>query len=324
MHMLDLLYVVIGLTLLVVGGEFLVRSSIALSFKFHLSKMIIGLTVVSFATSSPELFVSVQAALDGYPFITLGNIVGSNIANIGLVLGISAIISPLIFDRDFYKFNWPVMMVLSIAMYFLLFNDQEIGRLEGGGLIAALIIYLWVIISRARKNRKERKIKAVINDALSTTSNFKITIWLLIGGVSLWGGSELLIRGAVGIAEYFEVSNRIIAITIIAIGTSIPELAVSVIAAFKNEKALLIGNIIGSNIFNIASVIGITAIIHPISVLNTGMPLILSDILWMIGFAASLLILAFLPRKLILTRNKGIFLFIAYSIFIALIFLNNK
>ena len=115
---MSLLWVILGFISLVVGGEFLVRSSVALSFKFNISKMVIGMTVVSFATSAPELFVSVQAAIDGYPFISLGNVIGSNIANIGLVLGITAIISPLFLDRDFYKFNWPVMMLFSIALYF--------------------------------------------------------------------------------------------------------------------------------------------------------------------------------------------------------------
>jgi len=316
------LYILLGLALLVIGGEFLVRSSVALSFKFHLSKMVIGLTVVSFATSAPELFVSVQAALDGYPFISLGNVIGSNIANIGLVLGISAIISPLLLDRDFYKFNWPVMMLLSVAMYFLLKNDNEIGRFEGIGLLTSLGVYLWVLISRANKERKEKKANAEVDEALAVSSNFKIIIWLLLGGGALWGGSELLITGAVDIAEYFNISNRIIAVTMIAIGTSVPELAASVVAALKEEKALLIGNIIGSNIFNIASVIGITAIIHPISVLNTGMPLILIDIFWMIGFALLLLLLAFLPKRFVLTRYKGFIFFIAYIIFIGLLFLN--
>ncbi len=132
---MDIVYILSGLALLVVGGEFLVRSSVAISLKFHLSKMVIGLTVVSFATSAPELFVSIKAALDGYPYIALGNVIGSNIANIGLVLGITAIISPLFLDRDFYKFNWPVMMLLSIGLYFLLLFGDDISRVEGIGLM---------------------------------------------------------------------------------------------------------------------------------------------------------------------------------------------
>ncbi len=319
---MDIVYILSGLALLVIGGEFLVRSSVAISSKFHLSRMIIGLTVVSFATSAPELFVSVQAALDGYPYIALGNVVGSNIANIGLVLGITAVISPLFLDREFYKFNWPVMMALSIGMYFLLMFGNGINRLEGIGLLVVLFIYLWVLISKARKNRKIVKSKDTVDIEEVIASNFKIVLWLLIGGAALWGGSELLVSGAVNIARVLGVSNRMIAVTMIAIGTSVPELAASVVAAFKHEKALLIGNIIGSNIFNIGSVIGITAIIHPITVLDSGISLMLTDIIWMIGFSAIIFPLALLPKKFVLTKYKGLILFVAYTIFIGLIFIN--
>ncbi len=319
--MLDFLYIILGLASLVVGGEFLVRTSVAISQKFHLSKMIIGLTVVSFATSAPELFVSVQAAIDGYPFIAIGNVVGSNIANIGLVLGITAIISPLFLDRDFYKFNWPVMMMLSIGMYFLLNFRNDINRYEGLGFFLVLILYLWLLVSKAKKERKIKKSKAFYVEDVQV-SNFKIVIWLLIGGSALWGGSELLVHGAVNIATAIGVSNRVIAVTMIAIGTSIPELAASVVAALKHEKSLLIGNIIGSNIFNIASVIGITALIHPISVLGSSTSLIMTDVIWMIGFSFIIYPLAMLPQKFILTRYKGAILFIAYCIFVGLIFIN--
>lgn len=319
---MNIVFILLGLTLLVVGGEFLVRSSVALSLKFHLSRMVIGLTVVSFATSAPELFVSVQAAIDGYPFIALGNVVGSNIANIGLVLGITAIISPLFLDRDFYKFNWPVMMLFSVALYFLLKFGSDIGRTEGIGLVLALIVYLWFLIKKAQKNRKIKKAKDPIEMDSDITSNFKILIWLLIGGVALWGGSELLVKGAVSIARYFEVSNRVIAVTMIAIGTSVPELAASVVAALRHEKALLIGNIIGSNIFNIASVLGITAIIHPIAVMESSMKVVLTDVIWMICFSAAIYILAHLPKRFMLTRYKGVILFVGYAIFMGLIFVN--
>ncbi|PHS64877.1 MAG: hypothetical protein COB12_07320 [Flavobacterium sp.] len=319
---MDIVYILLGLVLLVIGGEFLVRSSVAISLKFHLSKMIIGLTVVSFATSAPELFVSIKAALDGYPYIALGNVIGSNIANIGLVLGITAIITPLFLDRDFYKFSWPVMMLLSVGLYFLLLFGDDISRIEGIGLMLVLVVYLWVLIRKAQEKRKIIKSNNSTDISEIITSNFKIVIWLLIGGGALWGGSELLVKGAVNIAENLGISNRVIAVTMIAIGTSVPELAASVVAALKGEKALLIGNIIGSNIFNIASVIGITAFIHPISVLDSGISLVLNDVLWMIGFATAILILAFLPKKFVLTRYKGIILFVAYTIFMGLVFLN--
>jgi cation:H+ antiporter len=278
--------------------------------------MVIGLTVVSFATSAPELLVSLQAALNGFSDISLGNVIGSNIANIGLVLGITAIISPLAIDKDFYKLNWPVMMVLSIALYFILKSGLQISRSEGVALLLVLFVYLFILIKRAKKQRGTEPVDDSIDEGLSRASNFKIIIWLLIGGVALYGGSELLVSGAVSLAEGFGVSERVIAVTMIAVGTSIPELAASVIAALKKEKAISLGNLIGSNIFNISSVLGLTAIIQPIAVKSS--EVLSSDIFWMVGFAAVLVPLAFLPKKFELGRKRGIFLFISYVIFIGL------
>lgn len=301
---MDYLFVFLGLVLLVVGGEFLVRSSVALSFKLHLSKMVIGLTVVSFATSAPELLVSLQAALNGFSDIALGNVLGSNIANIALILGITTIISPLAIDKDFFKLNWPVMALLSIGLYFILKSGMEISRSEGVALVLILVVYLWILIKRAKKQRHTQPVDDSIDEGLSKASNFKIFFWLLIGGVSLYAGSEFLVNGAVALAEGFGISERIIAVTMIAVGTSIPELAASVIAALKKEKAISLGNLVGSNIFNISSVLGITAIIQPIAVKS---PEVLSiDIFWMIGFALVLVPLAFFPKDLNWVE-KGVF-----------------
>ncbi|WP_025741762.1 calcium/sodium antiporter [Aquimarina pacifica] len=309
-------YVIVGLVLLVVGGEFLVRSSVALSFRLKLSRMVIGLTVVSFATSAPELLVSIQAALDGLSDISLGNVIGSNIANIGLVLGITAIIGPLAIDKDFYKFNWPVMVLLSFALYILLM-DGVLTQLEGMLLFVSLIVYLILLIRRARKF-SDTMVEEV-DDALQKTSNFKIVIWLLIGGAALYFGSEFLVSGAETIALKMGISEGVIAVTLIAVGTSVPELAASVIAALKQEKAISLGNLIGSNIFNIASVLGITALIEPIMVKDE--TLMNVNIYWMLGFAIILLPLAFIPKKMILGRPKGLLIFASYCIFIALVFL---
>jgi len=318
---MSILIILLGLMLLVVGGVYLVRSSVALSFRLHISKMVIGLTVVSFATSAPELLVSVQAALDGFPDIAIGNVIGSNIANIGLVLGITAIISTLYIDKDFYKFNWPVMLLFSISLYFIMQSGNKIDRGEGIGLLLALFVYLWVLIARAKRSRNQITIDADFDTVLSNTSNFKIAFWLIIGGVALWGGSELLIKGAVELAETMNVSQRVIAISIVAIGTSVPEFATSIIAALNKEKAISLGNLIGSNIFNIASVLGITAIIKPISLISE--QTLTNDIIWMLGFAIVLIPLAFLPKKFRLSRYKGVILFVAYSTFIGLAFIKS-
>ena len=316
---MSVLFIFLGLVFLVVGGNFLVRSSVALSFRFHISKMVIGLTVVSFATSAPELLVSIQAALDGFSDISLGNVIGSNIANIGLVLGVTAIIAPLTIDQDFYKFNWPVMMLLSIALYFILSSGRVISRVEGFALLSTLFIYLYLLIRRARKTR-ETAVHVVLDEALVTVSSFKIIVWFLIGGVALFFGSQLLVTGAVELATIMGISERVIAVTMIAVGTSIPELAASVIAALKKEKAISLGNLIGSNIFNIASVLGITAIIQPILVKSEAV--LSSDIFWMLGFSAVLIPLAFLPKKWEIGRIKGIVIVVAYALFISLTFLS--
>jgi cation:H+ antiporter len=317
---MSVLFIFLGLILLVVGGEFLVRSAVAISLRFNISKMVIGLTVVSFATSAPELLVSIQAALDGFSDISLGNVIGSNIANIGLVLGITAIITPLAIDRDFYKFNWPVMMLLSSALYFILSSGRVISRIEGGALLAILLIYLYLLVKRARSARGSQVTDAALDADLERVSNFKLITWLLIGGLALYFGSQLLVSGAVDLATAMGISERIIAVTMIAIGTSVPELAASVIAALKKEKALSLGNLIGSNIFNIASVLGITAIIQPIAVKSEAV--LTSDIFWMIGFSAVLIPLAFLPKKWEIGRIKGIVIVAAYALFIGLTLLD--
>ena len=316
---MSIVYLVLGLILLVVGGEFLVRSSVAISFKLNLSRMVIGLTVVSFATSAPELLVSLQAALDGFSDMSLGNVIGSNIANIGLVLGVTAMISPLLVDRDFYKFNWPVMMVFSIILYFFLFSGRVLTRLEGFLLLFAMIIYLVVLIRRARK-KPELNVDEV-DPTLKAVSNFKMTVWLLIGAAALYFGSDLLVTGAVDLAVSLGISERVISVTMIAIGTSVPELAASVIAAAKKEKAISLGNLIGSNIFNIGSVLGLTAIVQPIAV-KAG-EILTSDIFWMLGIAFVLIPLTFLPTKYEMTRLKGFFLFAGYAIFISLAFVGS-
>ncbi|WP_179352794.1 calcium/sodium antiporter [Winogradskyella vidalii] len=311
---MSIVLVFAGLALLVVGGDFLVRASVGLSFKLKLSKLVIGMTVVSFATSAPELLVSLQAALDGVSDIALGNVIGSNIANIGLVLGITAIISPLAVDKDFYKLNWPMMMLISFVLYYFLWNDNLLSAMEGGILFIALIVFLIVLIRSSRKSIKAST--SEVDDTLAVVSNFKIVMWLLIGAAGLYFGSDWLVQGAKQLATSIGISDYAISVTVIAIGTSVPELAASVIAALKKEKALSLGNLIGSNIFNIASVLGLTAIVKPIAV-NPETPEILStNIFWMIAFAAVLIPLILIPKRFEIGRLKGMLLFGAYIVFI--------
>lgn len=311
---MSLVWIILGLIALVVGGEFLVRSAVALSFKLNISKMVIGMTVVSFATSAPELLVSLNAALSGFPDIAINNVIGSNIANIGLVLGITAIVGSIAVDKSFYKLNWPVMMLFSIALYYFLLNDRQLTAIEGGILFVSLIVFLIILIKRAKNDAVVEE----VDEGLAIVSNFKITIWLLIGAAALYFGSEWLVNGAKDLALTLGVSDAVIAATVIAIGTSVPELAASVIAAAKQEKALSLGNLIGSNIFNIGSVLGLTAMIKTIPV--TADQILTSDIFWMLGFSAVLIPLILIPKKFQISRYKGLLLVTAYGIFLFLAF----
>nr|WP_321237009.1 calcium/sodium antiporter [uncultured Psychroserpens sp.] len=311
---MSLVWIILGLLLLVVGGEFLVRSSVALSFKLNISKMVIGMTVVSFATSAPELLVSLNAALTGSPAIAINNVIGSNIANIGLVLGITALVSSIAVDKSFYKLNWPVMMIFSIALYYFLNNDNQLVPLEGAVLFGALVLFLIVLIKSAKKDA----IPEEVDDSLAVVSNFKIALWLLIGAAALYFGSVWLVDGAKELATALGVSDAVIAATVIAIGTSVPELAASVIAAVKKEKALSLGNLIGSNIFNIGSVLGLTSIVKTIPVTDTA--ILDRDIFWMLAFAAILIPLIIIPKKFQISRYKGLLLVAAYGTFIFLAF----
>ena len=311
---MSILWVILGLILLVVGGDFLVKASIALSFKLNISKMVIGMTVVSFATSAPELLVSVQAALTGSPAIAINNVVGSNIANIGLVLGITALLGPIAVDKSFYKLNWPVMLLFSFLLYYFLANDNMLTSFEGIILFCCLVVFIVVLI----KNSKSDSENSDVNDILATVANRKILIWLLIGATALYFGSVWLVDGAKSLAEALGVSDAVIAVTVIAIGTSVPELAASIIAAAKQEKALSLGNLIGSNIFNIGSVLGLTSIIKDIPV--TDAKILSSDIFWMIGFAAILIILILIPKVMQISRYKGLLLVLGYCLFLYLSF----
>ena len=312
---MDVVLMLLGFVLLVVGGDFLVRASVALSLKLNISKMVIGLTVVSFATSLPELLVSLNAALNGSPSIAINTVVGSNIANIGLVLGITALIGTIYVDKTFYRFHWPALMLFSILFYYFLSNDNQLTAIEGAILFTGLIVFVILVLKKSSNADPDDSI-----DALTVVSNFKIGIWLLIGGVALYFGSDWLVKGAVVIAEELGVSEAVISISILAVGTSVPELAASVMAVVRNEKAISLGNLIGSNIFNIGSVLGLTAMIKPLVVEDS---LIISrDLIWMLIFAAVLLPFALLLKRHELKKTEGFAMVFMYGIFMYLVFIS--
>jgi len=308
--MQDFIFIALGLVLLVLGGNWLLKSAVALSLRLNIPKIIIGMTVVSFATSTPELIVSVSAAIEGFPDLALGNVIGSNIANLALVLGIIIILGPIDVRKSFYITDWPVMMVASLLLFVFIFFDGVLVRYEGVIMVAALFLFLIYLL----RYQKPAVVEEVEVEAVNPLPLHKAVLYLGIGAAALWGGSELLITGAVGLATFYEVSERIIGVTIVSIGTSIPELAASLIAIIKKEKAISLGNLIGSNIFNILAVLGITSMITPIQVIDQG--LLSSDILWMLGVSFLILPLVFLPKGLRLGWRDGMVLLLAYAAFL--------
>jgi cation:H+ antiporter len=309
----SILYLVAGLLILILGGEFLVKGSVGLAVKMKVSMVVIGLTVVSFATSAPELIVSVYAALSDHPDIALGNVIGSNIANISLVLGLTALIFPLGFQKRMYTVDVPLMLFASALLGIFLYNDYTLRTWEGITFVVLLSIMTYMMI---RNSRKEQKANGVVLEVSMKMS--KILLFLLIGGTCLYLGSRLLVDGATVLARNMGVSERVISVSIIAFGTSVPELAASIIAALKKEKDLSIGNLIGSNIFNIFAVLGITSIIHPISIVD---PVLLSnDIWWMFGIALAMYPLMFLFSKRQIGRVEGFLLFATYITYMSFLF----
>tara|TARA_Y100000589_G_C27096583_1_gene606218 strand:+ start:337 stop:1275 length:939 start_codon:yes stop_codon:yes gene_type:complete len=307
---MNLLLIFLGFFLLVIGGEFIVRSSVALSLKLNISKFVIGMTVVSFATSLPELIVSVNAALNNSPSIAINNVVGSNIANIGIVLGLISILSNVQVDKKFLNRDWPVMFIFSALLFLFTFNDFILTQLEGLIFFILILAYIYYFL---KKPRYKTINNTNINLQISSVTNFKICLWIILSILSLYFGAEFLVGGAVDFAKQINISEAVISVTIIAIGTSIPELAASLVAIAKNEEGLSVGNLIGSNIFNIGSVLGITAIIKPILITDE---ILYRDIVWMLIFAILIFILAITPEKNKISNYKGTTLFLAYIYFV--------
>ena len=301
--------ILIGFILLILGGNWLLKSAISISLGLKIPKIIIGMTVVSFATSAPELIVSINSAVNGYPDLALGNVIGSNIANLALVLGITLLIAEMDVQKSFFTTNWPVMMVASLLLFFFLRNDYLITDFEGLILVLFLISFL-VYLFRFQNYD-------IIDDLpedVDLLPAYKTFTLFMLGSVGLWGGSEMLITGATDLAITLGVGERLIGVTVVSVGTSIPELAASIIAVLKKEKAISLGNLVGSNIFNILAVIGITSLITPIPANDH--VIYTNDIYWMLLVSMVLPILVLLPKKMELKRKSGIILLLLYVVFL--------
>ena len=306
---MNYLLILAGFSILILGGNWLLKGAVSLSLRLHIPKIVVGMTVVSFATSAPELIVSLNAAFDGHADIALGNVIGSNIANLGFVLGIVIMVSTIQVEKSFYMIDWPVMMFSSFILYGFLAFDGQLQKWEGAVMFSLLIVFLVYLL----KFQKTGVVDEMPEDDEDFTYG-KTIGYFVLGGIGLWGGSELLIEGAVNLAQDFGVSKRIIGITIISIGTSIPELAASLIAVIRKEKAISLGNLLGSNMFNILAVLGITSMFTPIAVDDPG--LIDFDILWMLYFALILFPLVFAPGRMKLSWREGLILLGSYMVFI--------
>ena len=301
--------ILIGFILLILGGNWLLKSAVSISLGLKIPKIIIGMTVVSFATSAPELIVSINSAVNGFPDLALGNVIGSNIANLALVLGITLLIAEMDVQKSFFTTNWPVMMVASILLFLFLRNDYLISDFEGLIFVLFLIFFL-VYLFRFQNDE-------IIDDLpedVDLLPAYKTFTLFMLGSVGLWGGSEMLITGATDLAITLGVGERLIGVTVVSVGTSIPELAASIIAVLKKEKAISLGNLVGSNIFNILAVVGITSLITPIPANDH--VIYTNDIYWMLLVSMVLPILVLLPKKMELKRKSGIILLLLYVVFL--------
>lgn len=305
---MEIVKIIAGLVGLIVGGEWLLRAAVGTSNRFAIPKFIIGMTVVSFATSLPELIVSVRSALSGYPDLALGNVVGSNIANLGLVLGVVLLFTRIQVAKSFYQSDWPMMFIASILLWVFIQNGT-ITALEGLALVTLLILMLFYLL------RRKEHADFVADDLDTLLSWSKISLFIVFGSAFLALGSDLLVNGAVNVASQLGVSERVIAITVVSVGTSVPELAASLVAVAKRENAISIGNLLGSNLFNILAVLGITSLIHPLTVVDN--TLLDFDIYVMIGIAALLIPLVFSPKKMEIYWRDGLILLVVYIAFIA-------
>lgn len=308
--MLEIFQLLFGLVILLIGGEFLVRGAITFAKSLKVSPLIIGLTVVLFGTSAPELLVSLQAALNGSPDLAIGNVIGSNIANLALVLGLTVLILPMVVDKSSLFLNWLVMIVATLLFYVFSITNQKIVFWEGLILFSSLIVYLLYFFFNSSATASHSEIDDNKNDKI-----WIALIYFISGSVGLYFGAKILVSSAEIIAiDVLGISEAVVGSTIVAFGTSLPELVASSVAAFRKQPGISIGNLIGSNIFNLLAVIGITSIITPVSVYETFLQF---DFYWLIIISIIIGPVLMLFKKV--GRIIGFFLLLFYIAYILLV-----
>ena len=309
------LFLLAGFGLLLLGGEFLVRGSVAIALKLRVSKVIIGLTLVAFATSAPELIVSIIAAMKGKSAIALGNVLGSNIANVGLILGLTALLYKMEALRLTYRKDWLFLIGANVLLGGFLLSGG-INVLQGMILVATLVVYNVLKIRSARIERASATVAEDID--VPAISIWRGLLLLIIGAVGLKFGAQLFVSGIATLAAQWGWSERLVAVSLVAFGTSVPELAASVMAARKGEADIAIGNVIGSNIFNILSVLGFTALIQPIALSDQA--LLYVDFPISLLFTLLLIPLMGVLKSDRLDRVEGALLLVSYIVFMIYLF----
>jgi cation:H+ antiporter len=307
--LLDLVKIVAGLALLFYGADFLVTGSTRLARFLKISPFVIGATVIAFGTSAPELAVAILAALDAAPELAMGNVIGSNIANIGLVLGITAIVAPIAIDSKRFNREYPPFLLTAYLVLFLAW-DLKIHRLEGVIMVSLLVLYVWRSFNHKEDNLSNQEDEIPL---LTDKGPVFQVLLIVVGLIALVGGAKLLVLGGVSIARNIGISEWFIGISIVAIGTSLPEIVSSVMAARRGHGEMAVGNIFGSNIFNILMVLGITSLIHPLNISETINP----DLIIATGMTSLLLALIVLGKHS-LRKISGTTLLATYLLYIAL------
>ena len=302
----DIGFILAGLVMLYFGAGFLVKGASSLAVRLGISALVVGLTVVAYGTSMPEMLVSAMATLKGQGGISIGNVLGSNIFNIGAILGLSALIFPLRVHLQVLRFDTPLMLVTAL-LFMVFFLDQRIGRLEALVLLSGAIGYSAFNVVKSRKEEKKPISQEFEEDIPQKLSSIWWDVFYILAGIGvLAGGSSLLVNGATDLARALGASEALIGLTIVAAGTSLPELATSLVAALKKHSDIAIGNVVGSNIFNILAILGVAGLIRPIE--TTGISNI--DIGVMIGF--SLLLIPLMRSGARISRAEGFILFAAF------------
>ena len=305
--------IVLGFVLLIKGADFLVEGASNIAKKFHIPEIIIGLTIVSICTSMPELFVSITSAIDGYADMAVGNIVGSNIANLLLILGMSSIIRAIKFKRETRLIEIPMCLGVSLLFVLLCNLGHNITRVDAGILIVLFVLFIVYTIIMAKKGEDFDKED---DDEIVVDRTIKDIVFLILGAVLLKIGGDLTVENAVEVAKHFGLSEKLISVTILAVGTSLPELVTSVSAAFKGKSDIAIGNILGSNIFNMLLIIGVSAMIKPI-VYNMSYNL---DMVFLIGGTLVLSLFPIIPPKNKMSRGNGFVYVLIYAGYLVSLF----